>query len=157
MDPYSQIQIRACQITAEFVSRYNELLFNFGEIMTRALLMPLCAKKSPIKIAALEAMREVLYLGTWKFSVMCMEILTGYRDPNTVQISEFYNPTNNYNYMALFINSDHLSVRESFLRVIGDWMTTLPDRYDHESRLIPYLLSGLFDRSSEIQDSCLEV
>lgn len=36
-------------------------------------------------------------------------------------------------------------------------MTTLPDRYDHEARLIPYLLSGLFDRVKEIQDSALEV
>ena len=134
MDPFSQIQIRACQITSEFVSRYQELLFNFGQTLTRALLTPLCAKKSPIKIAALEAMREVLYLGTWKWSVFCMEILTGYRDPNTVQIKEFYEPSHNFNYLAMFINHENINVREAFLRVIGDWMTTLPDRYDHEPR-----------------------
>jgi hypothetical protein len=157
MDPFSQIQIKACKITAEFVSRYQELLFNFGQTFCRALLTPLCAKKSPIKIAALEAMREVLYLGTWKFSVFSMEMLTGYRDPNSVAIKEFYEPTNNFNYLAMLINNENINVREAFLRVVGDWMTTLPDRYDHESRLIPYLLSGLFDRCDEIQQSCLEV
>ena len=157
MDPFSQIQIRACQITAEFSSRYNELLYNFGQILCRALLTPLCGKKSPIIIAALEAMREVLYIGTWKFSVFCMEILTGYRDPNSVAIKEFYEPSHNYNYLAIFINHPNISVRECFLRIVGDWMTTLPDRYDHEARLIPYLLSGLFDRQEEMQESTLEV
>ena len=69
---------------------------------------------------------------------MSMEILTGYRDPNSVAISEFYEPSNNYNYLALYVAHDHINVREAFLRVVGDWMTTLPDRYDHEARLIPY-------------------
>lgn len=157
MDPIGHIQIRACKIVAEFVSIYKEMLFNFGEILGRALLLPLCAKKSPVKIAALEALREVLYCGTWKYSVMVMEMLTGYRDPNSVAIKEFYEPSHNYNYLALFVSHESITVREAFLRVVGDWMTTLPDRYDHESRLIPYLLSGLFDRMEEIRESCLEV
>lgn len=65
-------------------------------------------------IAALEAMREVLYCGTWKFSVFVMEVLTGFKDPNTVAIREFYEPGHNYNYLALLINNDNINVREAF-------------------------------------------
>jgi hypothetical protein len=34
-------------------------------------------------------------------------------------------------------------VREAFLHMLVDWMTRLVDRWDHEMRLLPYLLNGL--------------
>ena len=44
-----------------------------------------------------------------------------------------------------------------FLRCVGDWVSRLPDRYDHLPRLIPYLLSGMFDDFQEIRETCFEV
>lgn len=44
-----------------------------------------------------------------------------------------------------------------FIRCIGDWLTLLPDRWDHHSRLVPYLISGLFDESQDIQEAALEI
>lgn len=44
-----------------------------------------------------------------------------------------------------------------FLRQAGDWVCELPDRYDHHPRLIPYLLSGLFDHQPEIREACFEI
>jgi len=38
-----------------------------------------------------------------------------------------------------------VKVREMFLRAVGEWAVRVPDRYDHHPRLVPYLLSGLFD------------
>jgi hypothetical protein len=37
------------------------------------------------------------------------------------------------------------SVREHVALMISDWLTTLPDRYDYETRLLPYLLTFLCD------------
>jgi hypothetical protein len=37
-------------------------------------------------------------------------------------------------------------VREAFLGMMIEWMTGLSDRWDHEMRLLPYLLNGLTDR-----------
>jgi hypothetical protein len=36
-------------------------------------------------------------------------------------------------------------------------VSRLPDRYDHMPRLIPYLISGLFDDFEEIRNTCFEV
>lgn len=40
---------------------------------------------------------------------------------------------------------------------MGDLLTRLPDKVDHEGRLFPYVLSGLFDKSEEIQLSVFEI
>ncbi len=44
-----------------------------------------------------------------------------------------------------------------FIRSVGDWLTLLPDRWDHHGRLVPYLLSGLFDSDIDIQEATLEI
>ena len=81
---------------------------------------------------------------------MVFEILVGFRDPNTVPIKDFYEPSHNINYLATFIVDPKNSVRETFIRCMGDWMVNLPDRYDHHSRIVPYILSGLFDQDEGI-------
>lgn len=37
------------------------------------------------------------------------------------------------------------SVREHVVLMLSDWLTNLPDRYDYETRLLPYLLNALTD------------
>ena len=44
-----------------------------------------------------------------------------------------------------------------FIRCCGEWMNRLEDRYDHHSRVIPYVVSGLFDPSPEIRDLSFEI
>lgn len=31
------------------------------------------------------------------------------------------------------------------MTMLAEWLTELPDRYDHETRLLPFLLNGLSD------------
>lgn len=97
-------------------------------------------------------MTSVLYCGVWKHNAFVMEILIGFKDPNTVGIKEFYEYTTRLNYFAILINDNNASVREAFLKAIGDWVSKLPDKYDHHTRLAPYfllifsyILTGLFD------------
>jgi hypothetical protein len=40
--------------------------------------------------------------------------------------------------------------------MIGDWLLNLPDRMDHDTRLLPYLLNGLADPNPEIAASALK-
>ena len=79
------------------------MLLHFTEPMARALLFPLISKKSRIKIAALEAMGSVLGCGIWKHNAFVFEILTGFRDPNSIPIKAFYEPMHNINYLATLI------------------------------------------------------
>lgn len=157
MDPCSDVQIGACKNLSFFCKTYRELLFHFSEIIARALLLPLVSKKSKVRIAALEALGQVLYCGCYKYNANIMEVLIGFRDPNVVPIRDFFEYSTRINYLAILIKDSKTAVRETFMRYLGDWLLILPDRYDHETRLVPYLISGLFDPDEEIRKSVAEI
>ena len=79
-----------------------------------------------------------------------MEMLIGFKDPNSVPIKAFYESMHNVNYLAALQGDSKDNLRELFYRQIGDWITRLPDRYDHHARLVPYILTGVFDKNAEI-------
>ena len=105
--------------------------------MGRALLSALVNHKSKVRIAALSALTSVLYCGIWKHNAFIMEILIGFRDPNTVAIKDFFEYSTKLNYLAILINDNNPNVREAFLKAIGDWVSKLADKYDHHTRLVP--------------------
>lgn len=41
--------------------------------------------------------------------------------------------------------------------MIGDWMLNLVERVDHESRLIPFVISALSDESPDISAKAVEI
>lgn len=151
MDPYDKIQIKACRVTSELVTKFKSLIYHFTVIVSRAILLPLVSKKSNVKIAALQTLYDILHCGTWKYTVDVFDILVGFRDPNYVPIKDFYESTHRLNYLALFINHKNVTVREAFLRMMGDILIHLPDRVDVKARVFPYILSGFFDEHKSIQ------
>lgn len=86
-----------------------------------------------------------MYCSTFKHTATILESLIGFRDPNIVPIKDFYDPSTKLNYLAMLVNDRSANVREMFFKVIGDWLMHLEDKYDVESRLTPYILTGLFD------------
>lgn len=157
MDPSPDIQVGACKLMSQFVVNFKELVYHFTVKLARALLLPLTSRKSFIKIAAIQALHDLMFCGTWKYTSDVFDILVGFKDPNYVAIKEFYESCHNINYLALLINSPNPSVREAFIQMIGDLLTTLPDRYDIETRLVPYFLTGLFDELDDIQNYALTI
>lgn len=151
MDPSPEIQLKACKLMSAFVVNFKELVFHFTVKLARSILLPLTSKKSSIKMAAIQSLQDLLYCGSWKYTVEVFDVLVGFKDPNYVAIKEFYEPSHNFNYFATLINCSNASVRESFIQFIGDLLTSLPDKVDVESRLLPYFLTGLFDDFAEIR------
>ena len=39
---------------------------------------------------------------------------------------------------------------------VGIWLKDLPDRMDHQTRLLPYLLAGVCDDSTIVQEKAFE-
>lgn len=76
--------------------------------------------------------------------------MVGFRDPNVVPIKDFYDPQSKVNYFAMFVADRSTQVRECFYKTIGDILLRLPDKVDHEGRLFPYMISGLFDANDNI-------
>ena len=74
-----------------------------------------------------------------------MEHLIGFRDPNLVPIKAFYEHTTKVNYFALMVADRSNLVREHFFKTLALMLTKLPDKKDHEPRVFPYLITGLFD------------
>lgn len=96
-------------------------------------------------------MTAILTCGIWKHNAFIMEILIGFRDPNSVAIKDFFEYSTKLNYFAILVNDQNVQVRKAFIENIGFWTCELEDRYDHYTRLMPYLLSGLFDEFDEIR------
>ena len=59
--------------------------------------------------------------------------------------------------LGKLITDGSVQVRVEFIRVIGDWMTTLIERTDHESRLLPYVISALTDEASLVQSEAADL
>lgn len=157
MDPAnSNVMIEACRAISEMCRNAPKLLLHYSEGLARSLFSCLVHKHSKVRTAGLEALGQVLYAGVYKYNAQIMENLVGFRDPNLVPIKDFYEPSTRINYFARFVNDGSPQVREMFYRVISDWIIQLPDKYDHETRLIPYLIAGLFDPLPDIQNLCFE-
>ena len=43
-----------------------------------------------------------------------------------------------------------------FVACVGDWLTRLADRWDHHARLMPYIVSGLFDESEDVRSISMD-
>ena len=84
--------------------------------MARSILLPLISKKSKVRIAAMEALGNILYCGVWKYNANIFEILVGFRDPNSIPIKDFFEPTHNINYLATLIIDPNVFVRDYFIR-----------------------------------------
>jgi hypothetical protein len=155
MDPASAEAIQnGCHAMRILCSKATDRLLHFSEHLGRALFTPLVHKQYKVRKAGLEALQQVFYCGVYKYNAFIVEGLIGFRDPNVVPIKDFYEPSTKLNYLAMLVNDKSAHVRSAFFSFIANLLTKLPDKFDHESRLIPYILSGLFDPIPEIKEDC---
>ena len=108
-------------------------------------------------MAGLRALYNVLCTGQWKTSYQIFEMLTAFRDPNQVSVSEFYEPKGKINYLATFIGDRSVAVRVCFYKTLGRILLELPDRVDHEGRVFPFMMSGLYDKNDDIRKLVFEL
>jgi len=151
MDPCNLVVLEACNFLKQLTLKFGkDLLFYFNSILSRALYYALTHKQSKIRIAALDCLDKLMYCSPYKKNAEIMEQLIGFRDPNLVPIRDFYESSTKLNYLALLVADPSIQVVKRFYEIITGWMIYLEDKADHESRLIPYILSGLFDPNEEI-------
>lgn len=81
-----------------------------------------------------------------------MQDLVGYRDENVIPVAAFYRGEVRRNHFATLCMDSSTAVRRRFFAMVASWLWALPDHYDHESRLMPYLLSALHDDDPEVCD-----
>jgi hypothetical protein len=98
MDPYGDVIIEGTRAIAEFGRAGGDQLIHFCEAMGRSLFTAFV-----VRIAGLRALFDVMCAGAWKTSYTVLEHMVGFRDPNIVPISEFYDPQTKVNYFAMMV------------------------------------------------------
>ena len=125
--------------------------------MGRALFTAFVHKHAKVRVAGLKSIFDVAVTGQWKHSHEIFTHMVGFRDPNVVPIKDFYEPSTRFNYFAAFVSDRSTIVRQCFYKTIGDLLMRLPDKFDHEGRLFPYLISGLYDPLDSVKTVTFEV
>jgi len=157
MDPYGEVIREACDAYYYLCKGDTEILFHFTVIMGKSTFLALTHKHAKVRCAGLKALNAIMYCGAWKYTVDIFEALIGFRDPNVVPIKDFFEASIKINYFARFVDDKSTLVRETFYKTMANWLLKLPDKVDHEGRVIPYMLSALNDPNDNIQDLAFEL
>jgi hypothetical protein len=150
MDPYRDVSIAGCKLLHRICDIYKDLIKERGIYVIKALFYPMINSNSKSRIAAIKAMGKLLYCNPFKQAFQVMSLIMAWRDPNIVPLSDFFDPKIKLNYLARLSADKKDSVRKVFITQLGEWFTQLKDKWDHDRRILPYLLTGLFDKNEEI-------
>ncbi|CAM9789668.1 unnamed protein product, partial [Discosporangium mesarthrocarpum] len=176
MDPYPLLKEEALAIisslavdpTLEQASYFNmtKKIFTCGMkfyavAIVRAIIPQIRHRHSKVRLAALEAVWKTVEVpdrakvkGAGTAAIVD---LVGFREDNVLPVAAFYGKGDTLvNHLAELTTDRIVAVREKTTAMLASWLTTLPDRYDHHTRLLPYLLNAVTDEAEVMSTRALE-
>lgn len=161
VDPFPDLRLAGCEVLVALNTRMPDLMKHFAVGFVKALKTGLDHRHSKVRIGTLAAVSSC---------VMCedkakrkgagtagIHDLVAFQDPNSVSVAAFYRSDARVNYFAKLSVDGNVTVREHFYTMLGTWMTRLPDRYDFENFLVPYVLSGMGDAAPHVATLCMTI
>ncbi|TMW63768.1 hypothetical protein Poli38472_002709 [Pythium oligandrum] len=159
-DSFHDINIQSCRLLELMCTHMVSVMKHFTVAFVRASKHLLNHRLARVRIAAIECIQTLVscpnidkYKGSGSDAIVD---LLGYRDENVIPIAAFYTGEVRFNHFAKLDQDANPQVRRAFYAMIQDWMTNLLDRYDHEARLMPYLLSAVSDKLEDTQTMAME-
>lgn len=153
-DPFQDVNVRACALLQAISNHMVSVMKHFSVACVRACRHLLVHRLARVRIAAIETIRALVTCpnrdkckGSGTEAIVD---LLGHCDDNVIPIAAFYTHDVRVNYCAKLNQDANALVRQAFFAMICDWIANLPDRYDHESRLMPYVLSAVSDEHADI-------
>ena len=70
-------------------------------------------------------------------------------------IAAFYTTTVQINYIADLVSDPSVTVREKLVEMLTVFLCDIGDRYDHQTKLLPYLLDLLTDEVESVSTAAL--
>lgn len=165
-DPFPDVKIDACH-TLDFMSTIEE--FNtgmkfFAVGLVRAILPVVRHKHAKVRVAAVSALKSCMAIPDRAkcrgAGTEAIPDLVGFREENVLNIAAFYKSDVQINHLAELVQDKSIQVREKLADMLTVLLTEIGDRYDHQTRLLPYLLDLLTDESSSVADAsmrCLKI
>lgn len=161
-DPFPDTKAVACGVL-EFMSVVEEfnMGFKFFAVgLVRAILPVLRHKHTKVRVAALGALRSCLSVPDRAklrgAGTEAIPDLVGFREDNVLNVAAFYKSDVQINYLAELVQDKSVQVREKLVEMLSVLLTEIGDRYDHQTRLLPYLLDLLTDEATSVADSALK-
>ncbi|KAF4145715.1 hypothetical protein GN958_ATG05108 [Phytophthora infestans] len=159
-DDFHEINIASCRILATISNHMVSVMKHFTVATVRTLMLLLLHRLARVRVAVVETIRALVTCPNVEkckgSGTEAIVDLIGHRDENVIPVASFYTAEVRLNYFAKLDQDRNPMVRRAFFAMISDWMLNLPDRYDHESRLLPYLLSAVSDEDLNISGDALK-
>lgn len=165
-DPYGEIRAVVCETLCEMATclEFETGMKFYAVGLVRSLLPVLRHKHARVRSAAVDAVRCCVMVPDRAkrrgAGTEAIQDLVGFREDNVLPVAAFYKADVQINYLAELVQDASASVREHVARMLSAFLTELEDKYDHQTRLLPYLLDLLTDDAdsvSSIAMDCLEV
>ena len=145
-DAHHEVVVEACACLRALVSILDRRLTPRSKKLAWTFAPNLTHRRAKVRVATLEAMRPLIHCGAHETILD----LVAFKHPNLVPIKAFYGEDRKVNYFGKLATDDNAQTRLAFVETLRDWMTTLVERTDHESRLLPYVLSAMSDENDRV-------
>jgi hypothetical protein len=160
-DPYPELKVVACQAleTLARIDDFEQGMKFFAVGLVRAILPVLRHRLAKVRVAGIQAMHACMVVkDRAKVKAAGSEAITdlvGFRDDNVLPIASFYKSEVQINHLAELVIDKSLSVREELVRFLYTLLTEIGDRYDHHTRLLPYVLDLMTDENEGVASTAL--
>jgi len=161
-DPFSDVKVAACDLLVVFAQNeeFEIGMKFFACALCRALLPPLRHRHAKVRAAACRALHYCMIVkdrakvrGAGTEAIMD---LVGFREENVLPVAAFYIDAIQINYLAELVSDKSALVREQLVLMLHSLLTEIGDRYDHQQRLLPYLLDLLSDETTVVATNALK-
>eukprot|EP00956_Cyclotella_meneghiniana_P004695 scaffold5772_cov55-Cyclotella_meneghiniana.AAC.5 len=162
-DPFPDVKVAACKVLVQLlrIPQWETGAKFFATGLARSVLLNLRHRKPQVIIAAMdlfEASVCVPNIAKKKGAgSSAIADLVGFREENVLPIAAFYDSSCavSVNTLAELASHNNHRVRASCCKMLSNFLVFLPDRYDHQQRLLPYILSFINDASPAVQCKAL--
>ncbi|GMI08153.1 hypothetical protein TrVE_jg12485 [Triparma verrucosa] len=163
-DPYPQLKCTASLLLVNVVRipQWEQGAMMFATAIARASITNLRSRNAKVRVASLSLFEaaagipnraKVRGAGT-----DAIQDLVGFREENVLPIAAFYNAEAgvSVNSLAEICQDKNGTVRARACAMLCFFITCLPDRYDHHTRLLPYVLSFFNDDRESTRKMALQ-
>ena len=148
-DAFWEVAHEACVLLEALCHELGRRLSPVAKKLAWTFAPNLTHRRSKVRVATLRALRALMHCGAHETILD----LCAFKHPNLVPIKAFYGEDRKVNYFGKLALDSCAPVRLAFVETLGDWMTTLVERADHEPRLLPYVMSAAADEAAAVRDA----
>lgn len=160
-DPFPDLKLAACTALDQ-LARLDEFELGmkfFAVGLSRALLPVLRHRHAKVRVAALSALKSCITVKDRAkrkgAGTEAITDLVGFREENVLPVAAFYTPDVQINYIAELVVDKSVAVKEQLVALLTALLTEIGDRYDHHTRLLPYILDLLADDNDGVANGAL--